>query len=43
VARLTWLSLYEVEITNPYLPQMPPMQLPMMLVSPDHVSFAVDS
>jgi hypothetical protein len=43
VARLTWLSHYEVEITNPYLPQMPPMQLPMMLVSPDHVSFAVDS
>jgi hypothetical protein len=43
VARLTWLSLYEVEITNPYLPQMPPLQLPMMMVDPQHVAFAVDS
>jgi len=43
VARVQWLSLYEVEIANPYLPQMPPMHLPMMLVHPDHVAFAVNS
>ena len=41
VARLSWLSLYEVEITNPHLPQMPPLHLPMMLVNPEHVAFAL--
>jgi len=38
-----WLSLYEVEIANPYLPQMPPMHRPMMLINPEHVAFAVES
>jgi hypothetical protein len=40
MARVAWMSLYEVEITNPYLPQMPPLHLPMTLVNPMHVSFA---
>jgi hypothetical protein len=40
MARVAWLSLYEVEITNPYLPQMPPLRVPMTLVNPTHVSFA---
>jgi hypothetical protein len=40
VARIAWMSLYEVEITNPYLPQMPAIHVPMALVSPAHVSFA---
>ena len=43
VARLSWLSLYDAQIANPFLPQMPTMQVPMMLVSPDHVAFAVNS
>jgi hypothetical protein len=43
VARLAWLSLYDAEIVNPYLPQMPPMRVPMMLVNPDHVAFALGS
>ena len=43
VARLAWLSVYDVEIVNPYLPQMPPMHVPMMLVNPDHVAFSLGS
>lgn len=41
VARISWMSLYEVEVTNPYLPQMPTMRVPMMLVNPDRVAFGV--
>jgi hypothetical protein len=41
VARINWMSLYDVTITNPYLPQMPPMQVPMMLINPTHVSFGL--
>ncbi|HAV78181.1 MAG TPA: hypothetical protein DCX53_12605, partial [Anaerolineae bacterium] len=41
VARLSWLSLYDVEIVNPYLPQMPPLHVPMMLVNPEHVAFGI--
>jgi hypothetical protein len=41
VARLAWMSIYDVEIANPYLPQMPLMHVPMMLVNPTHVAFAM--
>jgi len=41
VARINWMSLYDAEITNPYLPQMPPMMVPMMLVNPERVAYAV--
>ena len=40
VARVNWMSIYDAEIANPYLPQMPPMKLPMMLVDPEKVAFA---
>lgn len=40
VARIAWMSLYDVEITNPHL-QMPPMHVPMTLLSPLHVAFGV--
>jgi hypothetical protein len=40
MARVAWMSLYDVEITNPYLPQMPPLLVPMALINPMHVSFA---
>jgi hypothetical protein len=43
VVHLAWLSLYEAEIINPYLAQMPPMHVPMMLVKPDHIAFAAGS
>jgi hypothetical protein len=35
-----WLSIYDVEITNPYLPQMQPMLAPMMLITPSKAAFA---
>jgi len=41
MARVAWMSLYEVTITNPYLPQMPALQVPMALVNPSHVAFAM--
>jgi len=40
VARISWMSLYDVEVTNPYLPQMPAIHVPMALVNPMHVAFA---
>jgi hypothetical protein len=41
VARVSWMSLYDAVITNPYLPQMPPMHIPMLLVNPLHVAFGL--
>lgn len=42
MARVTWLSVYDVWISNPYLPQMPALQVPMVLVNPMHVAFGLD-
>jgi len=36
-----WLSMYETEITNPSLPQMPAILVPMLLVNPGQVTFAL--
>lgn len=36
----SWLSVYEAEITNPYLPQFN-AHVPMLLVNPNHVSFGM--
>ena len=38
-ARISWMSVYDVWITNPYLPQMPALQASMVLVNPMHVAF----
>jgi hypothetical protein len=40
-ARVSWMSVYDVWISNPYLPQMPALQVPMVLVNPSHVSFGL--
>jgi len=40
-ARLSWMSFYDVWITNPYLPQMPALQVPMALINPSHVAFGL--
>jgi hypothetical protein len=32
VARVSWMSVYDVSITNPYLPQMPAIHVPMVLI-----------
>lgn len=42
VAVVAWMSIYEVEITNPHLPQMPPLHVPMVLVNSNHVAFGLD-
>jgi hypothetical protein len=41
VARVSWMSLYDVTITNPYFPQMPPLSTPLVLVNPSHVAFGL--
>ncbi len=43
MAHNSWTSLYEVEISNPYLAQMPPMHIPMILINPKHVSLGLES
>jgi len=39
VSHMTWLSVYEAEITNPFLSQIPVIHVPMLLVNPAQVSF----
>jgi hypothetical protein len=39
VAYNGWMSIYNAEISNPFLPQMQPMQVPLLLTSPSHVNF----
>jgi len=40
-ARVTWISVYDVSITNPYLSQMPALQVPMVLVNPAHAAYGL--
>jgi hypothetical protein len=40
-ARVSWMSVYDVSIANPYLPQMPTLQVPMVLVNPSHLAFGL--
>ena len=37
----TWMSMYETEITNLSLPQMPAILIPMLLVNPKQVTFTL--
>jgi hypothetical protein len=37
--RIAWLSMYQVKISNPNLPKMGSMPVPMLLVRPTQVSF----
>ena len=40
VGRAGWLSVYDAEITNPFLPQLN-VQVPMLLVNPKQTGFAL--
>ncbi|MBK8616859.1 MAG: hypothetical protein IPN96_07045 [Anaerolineales bacterium] len=40
VSRVSWLSVYDADISNPYLPQFN-VRVPMLLVNPSHVSFGM--
>ncbi len=37
----TWFSVYDADISNPSLPQMPTIHVPMLLVNPKQVSFGL--
>jgi hypothetical protein len=41
MARVSWMSVYDVSISNPHLPQMTTLQVPMILVNPNRVGFGV--
>ena len=41
VGRSAWLSIYDADLTNPFLGQMPPIHVPMLLVRPEQVSFGL--
>lgn len=38
--RIIWMSMYDVQISNPYLPQMT-FQTAMLLVNPNQISFGL--
>ncbi len=40
VMRISWMSIYDAKITNPYLPQFN-LSVPMLLISPTQVSMAL--
>jgi hypothetical protein len=40
VMRASWMSIYEAEIANPYMPQFN-VQVPMLLVNPSLVNFGI--
>jgi hypothetical protein len=39
ISHSPWISVYEAEISSPQLPQMPPLQIPMLLIRPTQVAF----
>lgn len=38
----SWLSVYDADISSPFLRQMPVIHVPMLLVSPPRASFGVE-
>ena len=41
-SRSQWMSIYEVEVTSPYLPQMPAMNVELIVINPKQVSFTLE-
>lgn len=41
ISHSQWFSAYDAKITSPYMPQMTPIQVPMLLVRPTHVAFVL--
>jgi hypothetical protein len=39
ISHSPWVSIYDSEISSPHLPQMPPLQIPMLLIRPVQVVF----
>ena len=42
-SRSAWMSVYNASLSSPDLPQMPVMQVPMMLLRPNRVSYALEA
>jgi len=42
LAHSAWLSIYDVDITNPSMPQMQPIHVPLILMNPKQVSLAIE-
>ncbi|HVM70129.1 MAG TPA: hypothetical protein VMT91_00105 [Anaerolineales bacterium] len=42
LAHSDWSSIYDVDVTNPSMPQMQPIHVPMILINPKQVSLAVE-
>ena len=43
VSRSAWLSIYNLEISNPYLTGMGVLKVPMALVRPTHIHFGLNA
>ncbi len=41
LAHSSWMSLYDVDVSSPSMPQMQPIHLPIVLVNPKQVSLAI--
>jgi hypothetical protein len=41
-SRSQWASIYDVEVTNPNLPQMPALAVPLILINPRQVTFVTE-
>ena len=42
LAHSDWSSIYNVDVTNPSMPQMQPIHAPMVVINPKQVSFAIE-
>ncbi len=43
LAHSEWSSIYDVDVTNPSMPQMQPIHVPMILINPKQVSLAIEA
>jgi hypothetical protein len=43
LAHSDWSSIYNVDVTNPSMPQMQPIHLPMIVINPKQVSLAIEA
>jgi hypothetical protein len=43
LAHSQWSSIYNVDVTNPSMPQMQPIHVPMILMNPKQVSLAIEA
>ncbi|MCL4822905.1 MAG: hypothetical protein KJZ57_01685, partial [Anaerolineales bacterium] len=39
VSHSAWMSIYDASVSSPYIPQMPPIQVSMMLARSEQIGF----